>query len=226
MNNLMGGPSTSSNDTNGAALIHILLDLGPACTSNAGTLREALRLVTQKLPGGSNGNNNNNQLAWKEPAVARLIHFFAAVGTKPSSNNNANEKEQQQLLSAAFVGAYLNNPDFHKESVHSGEWNLEVVSQILSTDFTHLNWPLVGRSFDFTEFKIRDGRHLEVLLGLYRAGAQNQQLPLDAITVEWTNRGGQLSLLEHLLACPPNVYSFSVDNEESADANTVVVDGI
>jgi len=240
----MGGPSTTSNtnngDSNGAALIHILLDLGPACTSNAGTLREALRLVTQKLPGGisNNSNNNNAVLAWKEPAVARLIHFFAAVGTKPgngSSNNNgnanANEKEQQQqnALSAAFVGAYLNNPDFHKDSSGNiGEWNLEVISQILSTDFSHLNWPMVGRSFDFPEFKIRDGRHLEVLLALYRAGAssaQNQQLPLDAITVEWTNRVGQLSLLEHLLACPPNVYSFSVDNEEAADANTVVVDG-
>ena len=65
-----------------------------------------------------------------------------------------------------------------------------------------------------------------MLLALFRAGAQSQQLPLDAVTtVEWSNRLGQLSLLEHMLQCPPNVYTFVVDNEEALDASTVVVDG-
>lgn len=222
----------------GASLVRILLDLGPACTSNTGTLRDALRLADQDLPNGGINNNNNAALSslWKEPAVARLIHFFAAVGTVKTNNT-----EKENALSAAFVGAWIDDPDWNKDSnanSNIGEWNLEVVSQLLSSDFAFLHWPSVGRSFDFPEFKIRDGRHLEVLLALFRAGAgasaqpqpqqqqqQQPQLPLDVISVEWSNRPGQLSLLEHLLACPPNVYSFAVDNEEALDASTVVVDG-
>ena len=103
--NLGGGPSAG--DNNGAALIQILLELGPTSTSNAGTLREALRLVTQKIPnyGGSNANNNAAALSWKEPAVARLIHFFAAVGT--TNANAAAMSEKENALSAAFVGKFI-----------------------------------------------------------------------------------------------------------------------
>ena len=204
--------AVTNNDT--PALIHILLDLGPACTTNAGTLREALRLVTQKSAGSSLIDNNNN--TFNEQGVARLIHFFSAAGTKKQDKDN---------ISLSYLGDTIFNG---KDARCTGDWNLEVISQVLASDYNHLNWPRVGRSFDFAEFKIRDTRHLEVALALYRSGTQpqGQQLPLDVFTTEeWTNRAGQLSLLSHLLQCSPNVYSFQVDNEESQDANTVIVDG-
>ena len=218
-------------------MIHILLDLGPACTTNVGTLREALRLVTQKLPSNNNNNNNNSDNSWKESGVARLLHFFSAVGTKPitttTQQGNNNNKDN---LSAAFVGAYLNNPDFNKQSSDTGgggEWNLDVISSVLSTDYKHLNWTLVGRSLDFPEFKVRDTKHLEVLLALYRSGSSSSsqqlhsnsvqhQLPLDTFTTEqWSNRIGQLSLLQYILQVPHSVYNFILTDEEILDANTV-----
>ena len=177
--------NNNNNDIGGgAALIHILLDLGPACTTNAGTLREALRLVTQKLPSPSSSVENNN--TWKEVGVARLLHFFAAVGSNAKGKDNNN-------LSSAFINVDFNN----KGQTNSGDWNLEVISQVLSSDYTHLNWAKIGRSLDFPEFKVRDTRHLEVLLGLFRQGSQQQQLPLDVLTAEaWQNKVGQLSILQ------------------------------
>ncbi len=258
MNNLTGGPSapggsaTAPNNDAGlgassaAALIRVLLDLGPACTSNVGTLREALRLVNQKLPDAGGGGDVGVGSGWKEGGVARLLHFFSAVGSTAKravstndggSASEAIEQQQQQQqrndLSAAFVGAYLNNPDFYKQDSTSGgvqgrgftEWNLEVVSQVISSDLAHLNWHLVARSLDFPEFKIRSVQHLEILQRLYRSGAQGQQLPLDVITLEtWSNRIGQLSILRHLLLLPPNVYNFPLDAEETLDASTAIVE--
>ena len=236
-------PGAAPSAAAAAAFIRILLDLGPACTSNVGTLREALRLVNQKLPDAGGGGSGVGS-GWNEGGVARLLHFFSAVGSsisKRSTSNNNNddggtsiEQQQQQQqrnndLSSAFVGAYLNNPDFYKQDNSSSsnssrggsEWNLEVVSQVISTDFPHLNWHRVARSLDFPEFKIRSVQHLEFLQRLYRSGAQGQQLPLDVITLEaWSNRIGQLTLLRHLLLLPPNVYNFPLDAEETLDAST------
>lgn len=251
MNNLIGGPSPSTataTASNSAprALIHILLELGPACTSNAGTLREALRLVNQKLPDAVGGGGVGIGTSWKEGGVARLLHFFSAVGSTAkravtSDGGSAIDtmEQQQNDLSAAFVGAYLNNPDFYKQDASSSrisggglgkggsEWNLEAVSQVISTDFAHLNWHLIARSLDFPEFKIRGVHHLEILQRLYRSGAQGQQLPLDAITLEtWSNRIGQLTLLRHLLLLSPNVYNFPLDTEETLDASTAITETV
>ena len=177
-----------SGDNNPAAAATRLLDLGPACCQNIGTIREALRLVVTQNPGGTGPGTTQ----WSEPGVARLLHFFSVVGTSSGGM----------------------------------EWNLEVASQVLVTDFTHLNWQLVARNLDFPEFSIRGPKQLEVLLSLYRSGARGQQLPLDALTAEtWTNRFGQLSLLRHLLAVSPNNYNFPLDAEEALDASTTVVEG-
>ena len=73
---------------------------------------------------------------------------------------------------------------------------------------------------DFDSFKIRDGRHLELVLALYRSGS-GCNLPLDPITAEWTNHVGQLTLLENLLAIPSRLYGFTVDKEEEKDAAPV-----
>jgi CCR4-NOT transcription complex subunit 1 len=254
MNSSTGGPSSAAtgsgcttapnNDagaSSAAALIRILPCLGPACTSNVGTLRDALRLPDAGGEGGVGVGSG-----WKEGGVARLLHFFSVVGStakRAVSNNDSGSardaiEQQQQLqqrndLSSAFVGAYLNNPDFYKQDSTSGrmqgrgltEWNLEVVSRVFSADLAHLNWHLVARSLDFPEFNIRSVQHLEMLQRLFRSGAQGQQLPLDVITFEtWSNRIGQLTLLRHLLLLPPNVYNFPLDAEEALDASTAIVE--
>ena len=68
-----------SGDNNPAAAAYAkLLDLGPAYCQNIGTIREALRLVVTQNPGGA--GPGTNQPPWSEPGVARLLHFFSAVG--------------------------------------------------------------------------------------------------------------------------------------------------
>mmetsp|Transcript_10959 Transcript_10959/g.21740 ORF Transcript_10959/g.21740 Transcript_10959/m.21740 type:complete len:2215 (+) Transcript_10959:404-7048(+) len=229
--------SPASGDT-GVGIVNILMDLGPACTGNAATFREALRLIIQKLPNPHfqhSQQQSNGNIPLKEMAISRLIHFFAAVGggggkvqtqaSKGANGNdgNNNNNNTKTSLSAAFVGVFTDDNDWTNNIDSSpSEWNLDVVSQVLG-DFSHLNWSLVARSFDFPEFKVRDARHLELLLALYRKGAQ-AHLPLDQITVGWNNNLGQLTLLEYLLAVPPSVYAFQVNAEEAADAATL--DGV
>jgi CCR4-NOT transcription complex subunit 1 len=209
---------TAAND--GAGIVNILIDLGPACTSNAATFRDALRLVTAKLPGGNkNYASSSAGIPLKEGAMARLIHFFAAAGGTGRKNQNRSSPNENNSLSSAFVGVLMNDNGWNKDG-GGGEWNLEVVSQVLSGNDFAINWSLVARSFDFPEFKVRDTRHLELLLALYRSGSKGQ-LPLEQITTEWTNHFGQLTLLENLLRAPPSVYVFLVNNEEAADAATV-----
>ena len=233
---VLSSPATDG----GPGIVNILMDLGPACTSNAGTFRDALRLITQKLPSNNtsaNNNNNNNNISsgaipLKEGGIARLIHFFAAVGarkdvnnSKASSNSNSNKDAS---LSSAFVGALINDSttDWNKADLTSpSDWNIDVVSQVL-TDFSlSLHWPLVARSFDFAEFKIRDVRHLEVLLALYSRASSGGKfgLPLESIVGEWRNTEGQLTLLRGLLIVPPAVYVFVLEEgEERKDAAAAV----
>lgn len=211
--NGVGNVGVSGHNDPAAAATRILLELGPACCQSIGMLREALRLVVTQNPGGGGGTQ-----PWSEPGVARLLHFFSVVSCSGGGGGGKND------LSAAFVGAYPGEQQ--GESPLGTEWNLDVVSQVLASDFSHLNWQLVARSLDFSEFRIRVPRQLEILLSLYRSGARGQQLPLDALTAEtWTNRTGQLSLLKHLLAVSPNIYNFPLDPEEALDASTTVVEG-
>jgi CCR4-NOT transcription complex subunit 1 len=213
---------TSPATDGGPGIVNILMDLGPACTSNAGTFRDALRLITQKLPGGSSssstGLSSGAAIPLKEGGIARLIHFFAAVGarSKDTSNNN-NSTASDASLSSAFVGVLMNDTtDWNKaDKTSPSDWNLDVVSQVL-TDFSlSLHWPLVARSFDFPEFKVRDVRHVELLLALYNKASGKHQLPLDMIVgSDWRNKEGQLTLLRALLIVPPSVYKFPLEENE------------
>ena len=109
--------------------------------------------------------------------------------------------------------------DWNKaDKTSPSDWNLDVVSQVL-TDFSlSLHWPLVARSLDFAEFKIRDTKHLELLLALY-SKASGKTLPMDQIAGgDWTNKEGQLTLLRSLLIVPSSVYKFPLTEEEELDA--------
>jgi len=219
----------------GPGIVNILMDLGPACTSNAGTFRDALRLITQKLPGGGKSSNSSNNLSGaiplKEGGIARLIHFFAAVGARTKDGSNHSNHNSDASLSSAFVGVLMNDTtDWNKaDKTSPSDWNLDVVSQVL-TDFSlSLHWPLVARSFDFPEFKVRDTRHLELLLALYSKASSGGKfsLPLEPIAGvgDWRNKEGQLTLLRALLIVTPSVYKFPLEEgEERKDAAAALVD--
>ena len=79
---MCSGTSTSDSDDdmnqklNDITVVNILMDLGPSCTYNAATFRDALRLATQKIHLSGKGG------PLKEEEIARLFHFFAAVGAR------------------------------------------------------------------------------------------------------------------------------------------------
>ncbi|KAL7444204.1 hypothetical protein ACHAXM_009321 [Skeletonema potamos] len=169
---------TSPATDGGPGIVNILMDLGPACTSNAGTFRVLIHDTTDWNKGASSASDNK-------------------TSSSSSSSSSSN---------------------YYPPS----DWNLDVVSQVL-TDFTSsLSWSLVARSFDFPEFKIRDVRHVEVLLALYTKAASSSSsnntkvlLPLDMIVgSDWRNKEGQLSLLRALLFVPPSVYKFPLEENE------------
>jgi hypothetical protein len=209
---------TSNDDMNkkldDITVVNILMDLGPSCTTNAATFRDALRLATQKLPSGRLGcscssNGGGGAITLKEEEIARLIYFFADVGARQrkdgdnSSNNNNNRSRTS--------------------SSSSPHWNLDVVSQVLTEDIitssNSLNWSLVARSFDFAEFKIHDTSNLEMLLKLYAKASGGKILPMDQIVRgDWMNKEGQLTLLRSLLLVPSSVYKFPLTEDEALDA--------
>ncbi len=117
-------------------VVNILMDLGPSCTSNAATFRDALRLVTQKLPSGRLGSSSSNNggggaitLKLKEEEIARLIHFFAAVGARKEDDNSGRNRGRSRSRGRSS-----------RTSSSSPHWNLDVVSQVLiPRTFFHQN---------------------------------------------------------------------------------------
>ena len=129
---------------------------------------------------------------WSEPGVARLLHFFSTVG---GSGSGCSPSSASPTSSGGV------------------EWNLDVVSQFLAADFSHLNWRLVARNLDFPEFSIHGTKQLGVLLRLYRSGPRGYQLPLWAIITITTPFGGITQQLQ-----------ISPYADEALDASTTVVE--
>ena len=198
-------------------VVNILMDLGPSCTTNAATLRDALRLITQKLPSGRLGSSSSNNggggaITLKEEEIARLIYFFAYVGACSNDGDKSSRGSKGR--------------GSRRTSSSSPHWNLDVVSQVLTEDVSpssSLDWSLVARSFDFAEFKIRDTSHLELLLKLYGKASGGRVLPIDQIVRgDWVNKEGQLTLLRSLLLVPSSMYKFPLTEDETLDAAATV----
>jgi len=198
----------------GNGIINVLVDLGPSCMSSVSTLRETLYEITKTLP--SDLDKTTKPAALDEEAVARLIYFFSERGSY--KNNDENSKGASS--SSALVGTLTNDYDISDRTNNGGsQWNLAVVSEILSQDYGNLDWGVIARKFDFSGFFIRDALHFSLLLNLYQAAARTT-FPFDAMVSKWQNRYEQLSLIKISLSVSPSVFSFPASEEEAADAAT------
>ena len=128
-----GSPSISSVDAPHSNMegngIRILQDLGPACTSSINTLRSTLGRIMSDGQPGNPGNANPTELA-------RLIHFFAAVSSKPTQDTASSS------LSSAFVGVYLNTTEV--SATAPSEWNLEVIATVMQVSHTCFHLQIYG----------------------------------------------------------------------------------
>lgn len=174
----------------------ILSELGPSTTRTVSTLRDVLANIAR-----SSG-------PLKEPGIAGLIVFF--------SDKDKQSSTEVVGLSSSLLGSFV--PGRGIDSNHS--WNLEVVAQVLSEDYSvSVDWPLVAVHWDTPYFSMKDATQFRVLLDLYRAGAKNTP-PLSALTMPWRNATSQLSALEAMVAVSPTVFTVPLDDEEMADAET------
>lgn len=195
----------------GIGVTNLLADLGPSTTSSASTLRDTLFEITKSLPRTGLLSSTSKPASLDEEAVARLIYFFSERGTRKKSTGNGTGSSSSTLVQTLT--------DNH--SATGNQWNLSSVQEVISQDYSNLNWEIVAKKFDFREFIIRDLLHFNVFLGLYRAAANNNTFPFDVLVSRWENPLGQLSLIESALSVSPSFYPFPLNNEESIDASTV-----
>ena len=176
-------------------IAQILSELGPSSTRSANTLRDVLADIAR-----TSGPPN-------EAAIASLIYFF--------SDKNKQSPSSVIGLSSALLGSIV--PGRGLDSSQS--WNLEVVAQVLSEDYSGFDWSVIAMHFDTPYFSVKDTMQFRILLDLFRAGASSS-LPLSALTRTWRNSTGQLSALEALSATPPSAYMVPLNEDELADAAT------
>lgn len=184
----------SDHTSNGIA--NIFAELGPSCTRSPSTFREVLADVSR-----TNGRLN-------EASLAALIFFFSDKANSADTGAGG--------LSSALLGSIISGrgPDGSSE-----RWNLDTVAQVISEDYSSLDWSIVATHWDIPVFKMKDTSQFRSLLDLYRAGAKSTP-SLSVFTSQWRNAAGQLSVIEAMMAVPPSVFMVPLNEEELADAAT------
>ena len=188
-------------------ITNLLAELGPGCTSSTSTLRDSIRQITG---GGAGGSFSSSKM--DEQAMARLILFFSERGTNPKPGSSG-------ASGSSALGTLTNDFDIRD----GASWNLVNVAQVISEDYSGLNWDEVAVKCDVAEFRIRDVAHFNAFLALYKAGAR-RMFPIGAIAKPWENRSGQLSFLEVAFTSQPNVFDFALNEEEEKDAAVATED--
>lgn len=210
-------PLCSPNSSScGEHLTNVITDLGPACTSNLGTLRDTFSEVSKSLS-SSRPDDNKSSVTIDESATARLIWFFADKGSQSAASSAEDYNHSAALVNTLVPSSSLEDVN---NSSSKNYWNLNVVSQFLSEKFSStLDWSLVAKSFDFPEFVIRNPTHFNTMLTLYKSAAK-MDLPPQSTFSEWKNQSGQLSLIELVVAASPEIITLKVNEAEAEDAAT------
>ncbi|KAG7349528.1 CCR4-Not complex component, Not1 [Nitzschia inconspicua] len=188
----------SDGSDSSAGISKILQDIGPACTRNAMTFRETLAEITATSPTGVN-----------ESALARIIHFFSDKGRGSDGSSLIG-------VSSALLGSLI--PGRGNEMSVDG-WNIRTVIEVLEQDYTSREWAMVAKCWDFPGFVLKDLEQFLSLMDLFRAGARANP-PLTALTSQWRNTAGQLSILECIVTGRQDIFPVPLNEAESEDAAT------
>ncbi len=193
----------------GVGITNLLAELGPSTTASASTLRDTLFEIVKSFSKGG-GSSLSKPASLDEESVARLLYFFSERGTRKQGTENGSVSS-----SSTLVQTLTDN-----QVATGNNWNLSAVQEVISQDYSNLNWETVAKKFDFRGFIIRDLLHFNVLLSLYKVGANNNTFPFEVLVSRWENKSGQLYMIESALSVSPSVYSIPLTDEESIDAST------
>ena len=207
-NNSLGGlgsgvvssVSPSDGPEGSVGISNILQDIGPACTRDANTFRDTLAEIT----------SNNTTPGVNEAALARIIYFFSDKGRESDGSS------KPVGVSSSLFGSLIPG---RGNDVSVDGWKLKSVSTVLEKDYGSMDWIRVAQCWDFSGFVMKDTEQFRSLLDLFRSGAKAAP-PLSAFTSQWRNTGGQLSIIESLMAVPQSIFMTPLTEEESADAAT------
>jgi CCR4-NOT transcription complex subunit 1 len=104
------------------------------------------------------------------------------------------------------------------------QWNLAVVIDVLKAAKPEPSWQRVAELLDQESFFVSDAPGFATLCAAFkRATGGKQQIPIRAIASgrPWKNALGQISLLRHATAAPPDVYNF-----EACDRKLPPIEGL
>lgn len=88
-------------------------------------------------------------------------------------------------------------------------WDVEVVVSALRSASPQLDWHCVAAALDYPGFAVPDGASFARLAAAFRRALPSDGFPIAvALSRVWTNAAGQLSLLRHATAAPPDVVSW------------------
>ena len=153
-----------------------------------------------------------------EEAVARLIYFFSEQGSRKQNGTNSNTRGTGGSSSSTLVQTLTDNQG--KSTPDGDNWNLPVVQEVLSQDYSSLSWEKIAQKCDFRGFLIRNIVQFDIFLKLY-LGSAKMTFPFEVVVGRWENRSGQLSMIESALSVSPSIYRFPLTEDEAIDASTV-----
>ena len=197
---MVSSVSPSDGPEGSVGISNILQDIGPACTRDANTFRDTLAEIT----------SNNTTPGVNEAALARIIYFFSDKGRESDGSS------KPVGVSSSLFGSLIPG---RGNDVSVDGWKLKSVSTVLEKDYGSMDWIRVAQCWDFSGFVMKDTEQFRSLLDLFRSGAKAAP-PLSAFTSQWRNTGGQLSIIESLMAVPQSIFMTPLTEEESADAAT------
>jgi CCR4-NOT transcription complex subunit 1 len=170
-------------------LSELMEDIGYQCTTNIQTMNELLEECDLQ--------------SINESEIARVLGMLARTHT-------GLDDELSSVLAGSFLPMTLgdNIKDDGEDGAVATGWNVPVLSQVLASRFSSLDWQNVAKELDHDGFHLPDQRALNIVLTCYRA-ASKQPFPIGVLFSKWNNTVGQLSFLNQAIAAPADMLSFS-----------------
>ncbi|KAL2892492.1 CCR4-NOT transcription complex subunit 1 [Bienertia sinuspersici] len=175
------------------SMADVMKELGYGCTISSSKCKDMLSLF----------------MPLTEATIARIVGIV--VRTHAGLEDNT-------TTFSSFLSAVGSNP--LSDLPHLSSWDFNVLVETIKQLAPETNWVGVMENLDHEGFYIPNENAFTFFMTIYKLACQDS-FPLHAICGSvWNNSEGQLSLLKHAIAAPPELFTFahSVRQLVSVDA--------